>query len=453
MSSTFSYQGPDLAKSLLLFKEGVVINKEGVIKLKLYAGRIYGFIKNSSNKSILEWVDANYQNIIDIGSNFWMKGKDPFRCLAASIELRGYESNKEKFITHLPIYIDGTCNGIQHLSSMASDTNLGEYVNLRISNDDDVPQDLYRMMADKAKLEIKTFLKGPEGREHDVIGLVNMDRNFIKRCIMTIPYGVTKRGVKNQLLADHFIEVSKNKFKADRKHIDECFKDTLFNLKDITVIARIIHNVLFDSYPILTKLVNYIKNMNKFLFKFDRNLSTFWKTPSGLILEQRYVNPEDTVLRTTILGKKKSITLHRYKKDGSVILSKQNKGIIPNIIHSLDAANISILVNDILDEGIKVNILTIHDAFATHANYIDELTYRIKLAFLVVYADKDFILKFHDYIINNLINQGFIINKKGTHFEQPDEKGDKVNIKIPKPFEAGDFNLKDELLLSKYFMH
>ena len=245
-TSTFSYQGPDLAKSLLLFKEGVVINKKGVIKLKLYAGRLYGFIKNSSNKSILEWVDANYQNIINIDSNFWMKGKDPFRCLAASIELRGYEYNKENFITHLPIYIDGTCNGIQHLSSMASDTNLGEYVNLRISNDDDVPQDLYRKMADKAKLDIKTFLKKSENNKHDSIGLINMDRSFIKRCIMTIPYGVTKRGVKNQLITEHFTEISKNKFKADRKYIDECFKDTIFDLKDISVIAKIIHNVLFD---------------------------------------------------------------------------------------------------------------------------------------------------------------------------------------------------------------
>jgi hypothetical protein len=453
ITSAFSYQGPDLAKSLLLFKEGVVINSNGVIKLKLYIGRLYALIKKASNKSILDWVDENYHNIIDIDSNFWMKGKDPLRCLAASIELRGYEYNKENFITHLPIYIDGTCNGIQHLSSMASDTNLAEYVNLRKSNDDDIPQDLYRKMADKANLDIKEFLKGDRGGEHDAIGLINMDRSFIKRCIMTIPYGVTKKGVKNQLISEHFIEVSKNKYKADPNFIDDCFKDTIFDLKDIVIIAKIIHNVLFDSYPILTKLVNYIKSMNNFLFKFGRNLSTFWKTPAGLILEQRYVEPEDLVIRTTILGKRKSITLHTYKKDGSIILSKQNKGIIPNIIHSLDAANISILVNKILDDGIKINILTIHDAFATNANYIDELTYRIKLGFLVLYADKDFILKFHDNIIENLITQGFLINKKGTHFELFDENGEIVKIKIPKPFEAGNFNLKDELPLSKYFMH
>jgi len=453
ITSSFSYQGPDLAKSLLLFKKGVVINNNGVNKLKLYIGRLYGVVKKASNKSILDWVDNNYQKIIDIEKNFWMSGKDPLRCLAASLELRAYESNKENFITHLPIYIDGTCNGIQHLSSMASDTNLAEYVNLRKSNDDDIPQDLYKEMAEKAKIAITDFLKKDDENVHNVIGLINLDRTFIKRCIMTIPYGVTKKGVKNQLTSEHFIEVSKGSFKANPMFIEECFKDTIFNSKDIGVIANIIHNVLFDSYPILTKLVKYIKSMNNFIFKFGRNLSTFWKTPAGVILEQRYVEPEDEVIRTTILGKRKSITLHKYSKDSLVVLSKQNKGIIPNIIHSLDAANISILVNKLIDDGININILTVHDAFATNANYIDELTFRIKLSFLVIYAEKDFIVKFHWDIINNLINQGFLIDEKKTHFILSDDKDDIVKIKIPKPFEAGEFNLKDELPLSKYFMH
>jgi DNA-directed RNA polymerase len=69
--------------------------------------------------------------------------------------------------------------------------------------------------------------------------------------------------------------------------------------------------------------------------------------------------------------------------------SKQNRGIIPNIIHSLDAANISILVNKMIDDDIKMNLLTIHDAFATNANYVDDLTYQIKLAFLVIYSNKE----------------------------------------------------------------
>jgi hypothetical protein len=89
-------------------------------------------------------------------------------------------------------------------------TTLAEYVHLRKSNDNDVPQDLYRKMGDQAKLDIKNFLKEVEGGKHDVIGLINIDRSFIKKCIMTIPYGITKRGVRNQLTSEHFIEVSKN---------------------------------------------------------------------------------------------------------------------------------------------------------------------------------------------------------------------------------------------------
>lgn len=53
MTSSFSYQGPDLAKSLL-FKEGVVINNEGVIKLKLYIEKSYAIVKNVANKSIVD---------------------------------------------------------------------------------------------------------------------------------------------------------------------------------------------------------------------------------------------------------------------------------------------------------------------------------------------------------------------------------------------------------------
>ena len=150
------------------------------------------------------------------------------------------------------------------------------------------------------------------------------------------------------------------------------------------------------------------------------------------------------------------ISLHNKNEDKRLhdnINSQACVKIGLQIYVSQQAANISILVNKLLDDGIKINILTIHDAFATNANYIDELTFRIKLAFLVLYADKDFILKFHDDIVKNLISQGFLINEKRTHFIISDNKGDLVKIKIPKPFEGGAFNLKNELPLSKYFMH
>jgi len=39
-----------------------------------------------------------------------------------------------------------TCNDLQHLSTMINDTNLAKYVNIVISNKDDIPNDVYSHM-------------------------------------------------------------------------------------------------------------------------------------------------------------------------------------------------------------------------------------------------------------------------------------------------------------------
>jgi len=41
---------------------------------------------------------------------------------------------------------------------------------------------------------------------------------------------------------------------------------------------------LYKSFPNLTKLVDYLKNMNRFLKKL--NLSPIWLSPSGLLLNK-----------------------------------------------------------------------------------------------------------------------------------------------------------------------
>ena len=48
-SASFSYQGNDLAKSLFLYKNGVILNENGLIRLKLYIGICYGLIGKASN--------------------------------------------------------------------------------------------------------------------------------------------------------------------------------------------------------------------------------------------------------------------------------------------------------------------------------------------------------------------------------------------------------------------
>lgn len=62
------------------------------------------------------------------------------------------------YLSKLPIYIDATCNGLQHLAAMINDINLAKYVNLLKSNSSDILLDIYKEMANKVKIKIKDLI-------------------------------------------------------------------------------------------------------------------------------------------------------------------------------------------------------------------------------------------------------------------------------------------------------
>lgn len=452
-TSSFSYQGSDLSKSLFLFKNGEILNDDGIKRLKLYAANCYGVVKKSSNKSKLAWVEKNIESILSVDNKFWIKGKEPLQSLAVSLELRRYydSTNKEGFISHLPVYIDATCNGLQHLASMVGDVNLARYVNLLKSSDDNIPKDLYAKMVERINLDIKDLVDND--LDNAILLKLNISREFIKRAIMTIPYGVTPRGIRNQLIDDHFILLPHkidrlNAYKVKSDFIDPSLKDVVvFKLKDISNISQLLYNVLFNTYPSLVNVVDYLKNMNKLLKELGSDLGIIWKTPGGLIVEQKYVQFDVETVTTSIVGRKKSISLKKPKV--TLDLRKQNHGIIPNLIHSLDASNISILVNKLIEDNKNINILTIHDCFATNARHTEDLMYRVKLAFLAIYGDNEYLINFHEYILEFMINKGFMLTKDKQYVVN--SKGKK--LKIPNHPELGKLKLKDDLILSPYFVY
>nr|WPM94714.1 hypothetical protein [Ceratocystis fimbriata]WPM94766.1 hypothetical protein [Ceratocystis fimbriata] len=90
--------------------------------------------------------------MINIDKLTWLDGKDPLQCLAASIELKKCIESKDNitgeynYISHLPIYIDATCNGFQHLSLLSSDQNFADELNLTESKWSDKPKDFYSFL-------------------------------------------------------------------------------------------------------------------------------------------------------------------------------------------------------------------------------------------------------------------------------------------------------------------
>ena len=167
-----------------------------------------------------------------------------------------------------------------------------------------------------------------------------------------------------------------------------------FSIKDISVLAKIIHSVLYKEHGNLEVYVCYLKKMNHFLKKLNLDIGVVWKTPSGMVVEQKYVKMDKRTIKTNILTKTKSVKIS--VPSNKVNITKQNLSILPNLVHSMDASNITLLVNNIINSNKNIDISTIHDCFASQTNNIELLSFQVKLAFLHIYKNQDFINQLHD---------------------------------------------------------
>jgi DNA-directed RNA polymerase len=154
---------------------------------------------------------------------------------------------------------------------MINDINLARYVNLVKSNQDDLPNDVYGFMVNRVKDEINNLVKNEN--EFIKLNYLNIDRSFIKRCIMTISYGVTIRGVIDQLKSDQFKLV--DRIKGKNTYTLKINKDNNFyfylNDKEIYQLSKIMHNILYKTFPSLSLLVEYLKNINRLLKSLNLN--------------------------------------------------------------------------------------------------------------------------------------------------------------------------------------
>ena len=79
----------------------------------------------------------------------------------------------------------------------------------------------------------------------------------------------------------------------------------------------------------------------------------------------------------------------------------QYTSLMPNIIHSLDAANV-VRAYERFTKGDGRDFFSIHDCFASQAGNMQYLHHCVKQAFVSIYIKKEFINNFHNSCLNNL---------------------------------------------------
>lgn len=172
---------------------------------------------------------------------------------------------------------------------------------------------------------------------------------------------------------------------------------------------KVITRIVYTEFPKLKEFNQYLKTIGSICSSL--NITITWALPSGLTVNQYYLDSEAIRLKPFTYRKN---TFNLKIKINKLNKQKQIRALMPNLIHSLDAASLALIVDMLNNKKSSANFFAIHDCFAVSANNVENLIKTIKMVYIKIYSDNNYLRKFDEGIINSIKlqfgDESFIIN-------------------------------------------
>lgn len=439
-NSNIHPQANDLGKALLTFAEGRPLGRSGARYLAQHLMSCLGETPDGlkvSKMAIAQrvaWVEANGEMIQraaeePLAVRWWCRtDKDgklqvdaPLMLYAACREWARLLAWREAglpdhdFVSSLPCYTDGSCNGLQHFGGLLACEDTGRAVNLLPTREGGTPSDIYSLVMEQAKAMIVADAadptqQAPVAREAKRGGKVVvtydpapgllaqrwlssglLSRSLFKRPVMTYPYGSKVYGFRDQIIESLEKQggngqESKALLAQTKTHFTATKPGDLLPYA-AAYLAKVTMAAIKATVVKAAEGMEWLQHAARLVASNGQFVT--WTVPAtGFQVRQGYAVSTRKRLRTILCGAVYKPTVLVDTNEPRSL--KQANAMSPNFIHSLDAAALMLAVQQAAQDGVE-SFAMVHDSYGAPAGDCEVLARAARQAFVHLYTAHDVI--------------------------------------------------------------
>jgi len=386
-----------IGRSLLLLGNEQSVDSRGEWWQKVHAANVWGLDKASFDQRV-SWTESQVDSMWAVSKNpeetidYWGKADEPWLFLASCFSMFD-----DQLAAHMPVAVDGTCNGLQHYSAAGLDSRGGAAVNLIPSSTPaDVYSDVLEIVIDRVSADARAK------NEMAQLVLPLLERRHVKQPVMTKVYNVTRIGARLQVA----------------KQLQKSGVDKKVLYPSANYLSGVVLDSVGDICSKAVEIMDWIEVCIREMCRQQPHETIRWTTPIGVPVVQPYRNPGKFRVKTIL----QHVTLNHEVENSPVKLSKQVQGGPPNWVHSMDATHMIGTALDCSDE--EIDFAEVHDEFWCHAANMDRMNEILRHQFIEM------------YLSNRLMA---LYNEWSEHYDG-----------LPLPPERGDLDI-EAVRVSEYF--